>query len=82
MTTITLSLPAYWASYLINGDPSGLEPDEQEQIDAFLAREGLGSPVSCSEEASFSRYNDAHTALAGNVLDYTFLVEANTMKPA
>jgi hypothetical protein len=81
MTTITLSLPACWASYLINGDASGLEAGEQEQIDAFLACEDLPPPVDCSEEASFSRYNDAHTGLAGDVLDYTFLVEAGTLKP-
>ena len=50
METLTYTLPAYWASYLINGDASGLEPGEQEQIDAWLAKEGLPSPVSCSDE--------------------------------
>jgi hypothetical protein len=78
---ITCTLPAYWASYLINGDASGLEQGEQEQVDAFLAREGLDFPVSCSDEPSFTRYNDAHTGLAGDVLDYTFLVNPETVKP-
>ena len=81
METITYTLPTYWASYLINGDASGLEPGEQEQIDAFLAREGLDSPVDCSEEPSFSRFNDAGTGLAGDVLDYTFLVNAENLRP-
>ena len=81
METITCMLPAYWASYLINRDASGLEDGEQEIIDAFLAREGLPAPVSCSDEAYFSRHNDAHTGLAGDVLEYTFLVEPEIAKP-
>jgi hypothetical protein len=71
--TTVYSLPAYWASYLINGDASGLEAGEEEQIDAFLKREHLPAPVSCSDEPRFSRYNDAGTGLGGDVLDYTFL---------
>ena len=78
METTAHSLPAYWASYLINGDASGLEVGEQETIDTFLAREGLPAPVSCSDEAYFSRHNDAHTDRAGHVLEYTFLVEPET----
>jgi len=81
MRTRTLTLPAYWASYLINGDASGLEPGEQETVDAFLAREGLPAPVDCTAEPYFSRHNDAHTGLAGDVLDYTFLLNPETVKP-
>lgn len=33
--------PAAWASYLINGDASGLEPGEREKADAWLQREGV-----------------------------------------
>jgi hypothetical protein len=82
METTTLSLPAYWASYLINGDASGLEDGEQERVDEFLAREGLPAPVSCSDEAYFSRHNDAHIGLAGDVLHYTFLVETEIAQSA
>jgi hypothetical protein len=81
MKPVTYTLPAYWASYLINGDASGLEAGEQEIIDSFLARNGLDSPVDCSEEAYFSLFNDANTALAGDVLDYTFLLTPGTVKP-
>jgi hypothetical protein len=81
MSVFLRSIPAYWASYLINDDASGLEAGEEEQIDAWLAREGLPSPVSCGDEAGFSRWNDAHTGLAGDVLDYTFLVENEIAKP-
>jgi hypothetical protein len=34
-----LTGPAYWASAIINGDRSGLEPDERQRLDAWLARE-------------------------------------------
>lgn len=76
-TTIEYTLPAYWASYLINGDASGLEDGEQATIDAFLAREGNPNLVDCGE-SYFSHSNDA-TELGGDVCDYTALVE---MKPA
>jgi hypothetical protein len=81
MESITYSLPAYWASYLINGDASGLLPGEQRTIDAWLAKDGLDSPVDCAAEPYFSRHNDAHTGLAGDVLDYTFLLNPETVKP-
>lgn len=31
--------PAHWASFLINGDASGLSPEERDMADAWLARE-------------------------------------------
>ena len=65
-------LPAPWASYLINGDASGLEAGERERIDAFLAAENLGSPVDCEQEASFSHFCDAPGELAGNMLLFRF----------
>ena len=68
------TLPAHWASYLINGDASGLKKGEQEKIDAFLARHDLPFPVSCSDETRFSWRNDANICLGGDVLDFTFLV--------
>lgn len=77
MTTETYTLPAYWASYLINGDASGIEDSEQAQADAFLAKHNLPSPVSCSDEAWFARSNDAGT-LAGDVMEYTFLIHGRT----
>lgn len=73
MKTITYTLPAYWASYLINGDASGLDDGEQAVIDAWLAKEGYPNIVSCGDESYFSRYNDAGT-LAGDVMEYTALV--------
>lgn len=69
---VTYRLPSYWASYLINGDGSGLEDSEIAQADAFLASHNLPGPVSC-EEVGFCHSNDAGT-LAGDCEDYTFLL--------
>lgn len=73
LDTQTYCLPAYWASYLINGDASGLEPGEQQTIDAWLAREGNPNIVDCGEQY-FSWRNDA-TLLGGDVCDYTALID-------
>lgn len=74
------SLPVYWASYLINGDGSGLEDGEQEEIDAWLASLPCGwNCVDVSEETDFRRSNDA-TDLGGDCADYTFMREAPPRK--
>jgi len=71
---IDYRLPAPWASYLMNGDASGLETGEQERIDAFLQGEGLSSPVDCESEASFCHSCDAPGELAGDMLLFRFPV--------
>lgn len=74
MTQESYSLPEYWASYLINGDHSGISETEKEEIDAFMGRDYMACfyCVSCSDEAYFVSSNDANS-MAGNVLDYYFL---------
>ena len=72
MTTETYTLPEYWASYLINGDASGLEDGEMEEIDGWFDNEQPGDCVDVGEESWFSSWNDART-LAGTVAEYTFL---------
>jgi hypothetical protein len=78
-TTIEYTLPAYWASYLINNDASGLEDNEQEQIDAWVASQAkrhnarMFYCVGCQDEG-YSRWNDA-TPLGGDVADFTFLID-------
>lgn len=71
-------LPAYWASYLINNDASGLEPGEREQIDAWLEKQDLPKPVDVGE-AHFSWSNDA-TDLGGDTATYTFLIPAPALQ--
>jgi hypothetical protein len=71
MKTIEYTLPEFWASYLINGDASGLEDSEQNEIDEFLKNENLGFCLSCSDESEFKWRNDANN-LGGNCLVYVF----------
>lgn len=72
MQTETRTLPAFWASYLINGDASNLEAEEVQEIEEFLDREGLQAPVDC-EFSGFAWINDAN-GLGGDVADYTFII--------
>ncbi len=73
---IKYKLPAYWASYLINNDASGLddicqvnpEQSEKETIDAWVKHEGNPCFVDCGEQY-FSHSNEA-TMLGGDVCDY------------
>ena len=62
-------LPSAWASYLVNGDASGLEEYEKAEADAFLAKEGLRECCDCSE-SFFSHRPDS--GLAGDCLNYRF----------
>ena len=79
--THSYQLPSDWASYLMNGDPSGfaLSDDggdaEIQLIDDVLADIGLGGPVSCSDESEFLKYHDAQPwgVLAADCLTFTFL---------
>jgi len=73
MKIIKYVLPAYWASYLINNDDSGMVGDDKVRSDKFLNDNKLPFPVSCSDESFFSGHNDAGT-LAGDCLEYTFLI--------
>lgn len=75
MKTATYTLPAWWASYLINGDSSSLTDKETKSIDKWLASEGNPNFVDCSEEESFSWSACPITGLGGGVLDYTAIIE-------
>lgn len=68
-TNITFTLPAYWASYIINGDSSGMDDSDIEECDAFMERNGNPHFVDVSE-SYFSWRNDADS-LGGDVCDYT-----------
>jgi hypothetical protein len=88
----TLTAPASWACYLINGDASGFDyyntPDDnagdrdKAQCDAWadaLAADNA-RVVSCDGEAEFSRYCDAMRVvpglLPGDMLTYQILRDA------
>ena len=57
MNTFTRTAPSAWASYLINGDDSGIDEADKTAADAFVTQ--YGSPVSC-EDAGFIWVHDAH----------------------
>lgn len=69
--TETYTLPAHWASYLINGDGSGMESAEVAEVDSWLAaRPELGSCVDCGEEEFTTHGDDGN--LGGDRAKFTF----------
>ena len=77
----TTTLPAAWASYLVNGDDSGLEDGERDRADAWLkqvlpegagvvdvARDVDGEGLGPRFTWSFRMYGG--NAEGGEVLDY------------
>jgi len=71
----TATAPSSWASYLINGDASGLDDGEEAAADAWIDSLGWGAPTGC-EDAGFIAYHDAHQfALASDCQVYSFLVD-------
>lgn len=80
---ITATAPSYWASYLINGDASGLEDAERETADSFVAA-CLGGVMPCDcEDAGFMWNHDAARNLprspyvmAADCQSYTSLIPA------
>lgn len=79
MKTITLTLPAYWAPALINGDETGLDDDESAALAEFcewLNSQGINAgAIDCTEEPEFCRTHDAIEiwAPAGDCLEFTFM---------
>ena len=78
--TDTITLPAYWASAIINGDYSSLEDPAEAQrcrdVVSFWAQAGWDI-VDCEEEARFTwHYQSADPGAdctGGDVLDYTMI---------
>lgn len=79
MKTISYTLPAYWASALVNGDTSGLSDTEKNNIAAWretVAQDISGDCLTCSDEPAFiTRFHDAiemYEGLITECLIYTF----------
>lgn len=75
MTTEKYILPAYLASYLINGDDSSLTSEETAAADRCVRKIGCGSPVSC-EPYGFMGGNShdfKEIPLAGECEEFTFI---------
>lgn len=73
----TYVLPAYWASYLLNGDASGYEDVELKEIKDFC--EDLGPCIDVTDEEEFRWWNDANN-LGGSVATFHFQVLKGKMK--
>lgn len=75
LRAVTYTAPSSWASYLINGDSSGIDATEKAMCDAWLKRINGGDAVDC-EDAGFCKSHDAwkECPLAGDCQTYTFLV--------
>jgi hypothetical protein len=65
----TYTMPAYWASYLINGDASGMTDEEIRQCDEHTR--DLGSCLDVSREMTFGKFQGIGHELA----EYKFRVE-------
>ena len=74
MNSVAYTAPLFWAPYLINGDSSGLETDEMQAVDAWIASIGPGAPVDVTDDG-FCHTHDAwqFCPLAGDVGTYTFV---------
>lgn len=69
--TTTYTLPAHWASALINDDYTGLEDEEEQQITDWLHAAQPGYCVGCSDSPEFCIDNDVGT-LACDCLEFYF----------
>ena len=74
-------LPSYWCTYLINGDSSGLEEGEEEEIEQTLqqlqtwhGRELRAVDIEGESHFSEPPYHLAHL-LAGDYCTYIFHTE-------
>lgn len=71
---IQVTAPSSWASYLVNGDASGLDDDEQAACDAWV--DSLAPHTYCvdAKDADFITWHDARqfAPYAADCQTYTF----------
>lgn len=74
--TVTYTLPTYWASSLVNDDPTGLTDEDERSIEDFFADNPNLHCVDISEDYEFARWHDAtpYGVPACEVSQYTFQV--------
>ena len=73
-----VTLPAYWASYLINGDASGISEKERALCDnqaaglnvIDVARDDSGEAQEARFTWSYDLYSGDSNTTGGEVLDY------------
>ena len=65
----TYTLPAYWASALVNNDRTGLNHRERAALDQWIRDNDNPNIVSCSDESTYGQFEGFGCAL----LDYQAL---------
>lgn len=73
LRTPKFTLPAHWASALINDDRSGMSDEEEIALTHWLeANPEVGGCIGCSSEPVSRVYHDAMDVLACDCLVYAF----------
>ena len=72
METTTLTLPAHWASALVNADFSGMDDREIAELETWQNSNTHNSPLAVSAEPEFVAFHDAPGVLPADCLTYTF----------
>lgn len=77
--TLKFMLPAFWASYLINDDASGMDEGEIKAVDQWMKQTRLPAPAACSDEIDFFHWHDARDVYpyASDCAVFTFLIHAS-----
>lgn len=75
MKTLDYTLPECFASYLVNGDLSGLNNTDIEIINDFLENENLGACINVSEDSFFAWRHDCPKIGGATCAVFTFLVK-------
>lgn len=70
MEILKYTLPAHWASYLVNDDSSGLEPGEVAEIDTYLSKERIRVLCTSDDSEPWLAYENDFNDLGGNVLEF------------
>lgn len=66
---VKYNLPAYWASYLINNDSSGLCYKNLQECETWLKDNPKLSCLDCTEESTIMRFE----GLVCDCLEYSFI---------
>lgn len=86
LAIVSGTAPDYWASFLINGDGSSLDGEEQAKASKFrdwlVSGDSRGSIVSCSEEPFFVHQHDAAQfgVLPAMCVTYDALINAESVE--
>lgn len=62
MQIVKLVAPSAWATYLINGDATGIEPGDKQAADQWILSLGFGAPLSC-DDYGFCTSHDAFNVM-------------------